>query len=228
MRPRIAKGVHVILYPGLVTPLDAVSVLVSDGETHALIDAGSGLPASNMQLVNGIVEAGYDPRGLEWVINTHCHIHNAGGDKWIRDLLHVKIAAHRPDSEAIEKGDPEASDASRIGLIMHPAPVTLHLTGDQRLELGRLTLDLIHTPGHTPGSMSILLETGGVRVLIAGDALASLSRRWGSSEEDWWRSLERIRELRPEVLCTSITCYIGEAARDYIRRIEGEGPRWVE
>lgn len=227
MRIRVARGAYMILYPGLITPYDAVSLAIELGDRVILIDAGSGTPASNMQLFNGIIEAGMDPRNLEWLINTHAHIHNAGGDRWVRDMLHAMIAVHTPDSRIIESGDDEASDASRIGLELLPTPVSLHVEVDTEVEVGDHIIRLIHTPGHTPGSMSIIVDLD-YRVAAVGDALGSLSKRWGSSEDDWWSSLQRIKEERPEVLCTSVRCYTGESVRDVIREAEREGPVWVE
>jgi len=228
VRLRIADGVYMILYPGLVSPHDAVSLLVDGGGKLLLIDSGSGVPASVTTLFNGIIEVGMDPLKLEWLINTHSHIHNIGGNSFLREVLHVKIAAHSPDSRVIELGDPVKTGARDLGLIVKPVPVSMHVEGDMEIEVGGLSIMLIHTPGHTPGSMSISFEKGGVKVLAVGDALGSLSTAWGSSEEEWWRSIERIKEERPDVLCTSIKCYMGEAAREYIRAVEREGPLWVE
>ena len=227
MRIKVARGAYMILYPGLVSGYDAVSLAIRLGDSIVMIDSGSGLPASNMQLINGLIEAGLDPRSVERLINTHAHIHNAGGDRWVKDMLHVKIAAHTPDSKIIEEGDPKASGAERIGLTLKPTPITLHVEGDQELEVSGATIQLLHTPGHTPGSMSIIIDLD-QRLAAVGDALGSLSKEWKSSEDQWWHSLQRLKETRPQVLCTSVRCYTGEAARDVLRRAEEEGPIWID
>ena len=227
MRLKIADGVYMLLYPGLVSPHDAVSLLVDGGSRLLLIDSGSGIPASTTTLFNGIIEVGRDPVKLEWLFNTHAHIHNIGGNRFLREVLHVKIAAHTPDSRLIESGDPVKTGARDLGLTLKPVPVSMHVDGNGEVNVGELNVELIHTPGHTPGSMSIAFEKGGVKVLAVGDALGSLSRAWGSSEDEWWSSIGRIKEERPDVLCTSIKCYMGEAAREYIRSVEREGPIWV-
>ncbi|MCE4602119.1 MAG: MBL fold metallo-hydrolase [Desulfurococcales archaeon] len=223
----MARDAYIILYPGLVSGYDAVSLAIRLGDSIVIIDSGSGLPASNMQLINGLIEAGLDPRRVEWLINTHAHIHNVGGDRWIRDMLHAKIAAHIPDSRIIEEGDNIASGAEKIGLTLKPTPVTLHVEGDQELVVGDRPIQLLHTPGHTPGSMSIIVDLD-QRLAVIGDALGSLSRKWGSNEDQWWNTLQQLKEIMPQILCTSVKCYAGEAAKEFLRRVEEEGPVWVD
>jgi glyoxylase-like metal-dependent hydrolase (beta-lactamase superfamily II) len=226
---RLSHAVSVVLYPGLVSSVDSVSALIRCGEGYVLVDSGSGLPQSNSALLRNLVEAGVAPGSLRFLVNTHSHVNNAGGDYWVRGLMAPVLVAHVPDSRAIETGDPALTAAEELGLAFKPVPVSLELAADSWEIPGceDLGATVIHTPGHTPGSVSVYLEDRDGRILLVGDALGSLSARWGSSEREWLESLEKIRSLEPDVLCTSALCMKGREAVDFIRAVESKGPVWV-
>lgn len=226
---KLSRHSRLILYPGLATPIDSVSVLVASRGEAALIDSGSGLDESLKAMASSLVSSGYpDNLRVKLAINTHGHIMNAGGDWWVHDALKATIAARPPDSRWIESGDPVMTGASELGLRFRGTPVGLEITGETMdITIGDIILEVFHTPGHTPGSQSIYVEDD-VRLVVIGDSLASISSKWGSREEDWWRSLDRIRGRDPEVLCDSLRCYIGEAAKRYLDIVEEEGPPRLE
>ncbi|MCE4618861.1 MAG: MBL fold metallo-hydrolase [Desulfurococcales archaeon] len=226
---KLTRHSRLILYPGLATAIDAVSVLVVSSGEAVLIDSGSGLEESLEAIALSLASLGYpDELSVKLVVNTHGHIMNAGGDWWAHDVLKATIAARPPDSKWIESGDPERTGASELGLSFRGTPVGLVITRESvKIPVGDVTIEVFHTPGHTPGSQSVYLEDD-LRLVVIGDSLASLSAKWGSSEEDWWRSLEKIKERDPEVVCDSIRCYIKEAARNYLELVEREGPSRLE
>jgi glyoxylase-like metal-dependent hydrolase (beta-lactamase superfamily II) len=90
--------------------------------------------------------AGTTPRLL---LMTHAHMDHTGALAELKAALKVPMAAHPLEAPGL-----------------HPGPDQL-LTGGETLSLGRLTLTVLHTPGHTPGSLCFL--TG--RHLLAGDTL---------------------------------------------------------
>lgn len=226
---RIVDSVSIILYPGLASRIDAVSALVDCGEELLMVDSGTGLPGSLSTLLRNIIEAGGGARKLRYLINTHSHVNNAGGDYWVREVFKPLIVAHKPDSRAIETGDPAMTASEELGIPFKPVPVGLEL-GEESWsvpECSDVKVTVLHTPGHTPGSISVYVESARSTVLIVGDALGSLSSRWKSSEDAWWRSLEKIKSLEASVLCTSISCMRDSEAREFIRMVESEGPIWI-
>lgn len=226
---RLTRRSRLILYPGLATPIDSVVALIIDGGEAVMIDSGSGLRASVEALAVGLAGLGYPDRfrvGL--VINTHGHVMNAGGDWWAHEVLKATIAARPPDSNWIESGDPVRTGAREVGVVFRGTPVGLVLREDlARIPVGDLEVEVVHTPGHTPGSQSVFLDDD-QRLALIGDSLASISPRWDSSEEDWWRSLEKIRERDPDIICDSVRCYMGKAAKSFLEQVEREGPRRIE
>ena len=79
----------------------------------------------------------YHRINLELIIDTHTHADHRTGCWDLRDLTGARIVMHR----------------------RAPAPhVDIHVDDGQRLEVGTLKLDFLHTPGHTPDSLSIAAE----------------------------------------------------------------------
>lgn len=131
------------------------------------------------------------------ILNTHAHIDHVGGLKKIHELTKAPVLMHAADLE-LYKG--LEMQAAWIGM---PAPEMVRV--DELLEEGRelrwgsLLARVMHTPGHTPGSVCLHLpaDKGANRSspgrLIAGDTLfaGSIGRTdlWGGSWEQIMRSL---------------------------------------
>jgi len=227
----LARRTHLILYPGAASPVDAVAAIVQSRGEYVIVDAGSGLPASVEWIAAAIAAVtpwSPSPPKPRLVVNTHGHVNNAGGDWWFHSTLKAIIAAREPDARWIETGDPVKTAAAHYGIPFKGAPVGLRIAEDPfTIELpGGPRIELIHTPGHTPGSQTIVVYDS-KKIAFVGDALGSLSREWESDERAWLESLERIRGLDADVLCTSVLCYEGEAAREFVEAVAEEGPRWV-
>lgn len=224
---RLAGRVYLVLsheYTGLP---DAVSILIDTGACRVLVDTGSGHPASDQALLASLARLGIRRGGLDLAVNTHAHLPNAGGDWFVHEVLGVVVGAWASEARAIESGDPDATAASEYGLPFRPVPVGLVLSREGPLPwCGEVRV--IHTPGHTPGSVSYLYEDPDAGLVAAvGDALGRLSRRWGSSEEEWVSSAERLAGLEPEILCTSAACLRGAEARRFVRDALERGPEWI-
>ena len=228
-QPSLTRRTKIILYPGLVVPIDSIVGLVDVRDTIVIVDSGTGLPGSIAAMARGLAEAGWPARRVGYVVNTHGHATNSGGDWWLHGQAGAVVVARDPDAQWIEAGDQVMTGASQLGFRFRPAIVGLRPRRDPYLlvEGGGVRVELHHTPGHTPGSQSVLVEDGEARILFVGDALGRLSPGWLSSEQDWWRSLERIRGLEPDILCTSVTCMQGIDVGRFIEEVEKAGPEWV-
>jgi len=229
MQPKITDRIRIILYPGLAAGPDSIVGLVDLEDRLVVVDAGTGMPGSLAVLARGISEAGWPTKPVTHVVNTHGHAPNAGGDWWFHDALRAVVAARDPDASWIEHGDPEKTGAVDLGIGFRPVVVGLRPTQEEQVLYDDVVgIILLHTPGHTPGSQTIIIEEPGARTLFIGDALGRLSRRWDSSEEDWWRSLEKIRGRDPDYLCTSVTCMDRGAAARFLEEVERVGPEWID
>lgn len=99
------------------------------------------------------------------VINTHGHWDHIGANREIKKVFSVPLLIHRADADFLTTATLNCADALGGGL---PSPMADQLLEDgQTLALGGLTLTVIHTPGHTPGGISLLADG----LLFTGDTL---------------------------------------------------------
>jgi glyoxylase-like metal-dependent hydrolase (beta-lactamase superfamily II) len=141
---------------------------------------------------------GVEPHSVRHIVQTHLHMDHAGALGHFPEATVVVQgreldAAHAADNEA---GGYVRADFDRAGLQWQRVEGELDLFGDGAVRL-------LHTPGHTPGHMSVLLdldETG--RVLLTADAVDNRGQWEGrlplralDSRDDAQRSLERLRLL---------------------------------
>jgi len=166
MPAEIAPGVYLV---GQARYSNLTYLIDCGPEGVALIDP-SYEDAVEATLAN--VEAcGRNRREVRWVLNTHCHVDHAMADRRFRELG-ARILLHEADAAAVENGTQVTAFYLIPGLAAFPrCPVDRRLSDGEELELGNRRLRVIHTPGHTPGSVCFLLETGGNNLLFAGDTV---------------------------------------------------------
>lgn len=121
--------------------------------------------------IANVERCGRSRKEIRWVLNTHCHVDHAMADKKFRDLG-AEIAVHEADAAAIEKGTRVTAYYLAEGVTRFPrCTVDRRLSDGEELQLGNKTLEVIHTPGHTPGSACFLLRVDGKNVLFSGDTV---------------------------------------------------------
>jgi metallo-beta-lactamase class B len=121
--------------------------------------------------IANVEKCGRSRKDIRWVLNTHCHVDHAMADKKFRDLG-AEIAVHEADAAAIEKGTRVTAYYLAAGVTRFPrCPVDRRLADGEELQLGNKVLEVIHTPGHTPGSACFLLQAHGKNVLFSGDTV---------------------------------------------------------
>jgi len=169
---RVQKNLYVIrerldlIEPRYLTRYTNIYLLLGD-HTAVLVDTGTGV--ANL---SGLVRSLIDDREL-LVINSHNHFDHIGSNYQF-DVTHI----HRRDFKKLMKPlqldflrgcTSRFSDHfARLDWSMKFAPEMVPLTGDEIFNLGGLNLEVIYTPGHTPGSISLLSSSGD---LFTGDSL---------------------------------------------------------
>ena len=159
---------------------------------------------SNAYLIDAkrktLVDAGMDaarvlanlPDGLDFIVLTHGHYDHVAAVPEIVEATGAKVAMHEADV-ALLKSD-RISGAAMFGRRSRGFPVDMLLKGGDVLDLGNLKLEVIATPGHTPGS--ICLYDRSSRGLFTGDTVfegGSFGRTdLGGSSEHLLSSLETL------------------------------------
>jgi len=83
------------------------------------------------------------------ILITHRHMDHTGALQRLKDDLNIPVAAHPADAEHL------------------PVDAEMLLEEGNMISFGNVTVDVLHTPGHTPGSLCFLVEN----ILIAGDTI---------------------------------------------------------
>jgi metallo-beta-lactamase class B len=97
-------------------------------------------------IVGGYKKLGLDPTKIKYVILTHSHAEHYGGGKYFQDTFHSHVLMAGPDWDVIAKAP-------------NPPPATrdMVVTDGQKLTLGNTTITMFVAPGHTPGTIDLLI-----------------------------------------------------------------------
>jgi glyoxylase-like metal-dependent hydrolase (beta-lactamase superfamily II) len=195
----VTENIYQVGGADITDPRDCAVYLLDLGEL-VLIDAGAG--PSYTQIVRNIEGLGLNPNTLKGVILTHCHIDHIGGAPQCRDAFGAQIIMHQLDAEAVEQGDDRMTAASWYNLSFPPMAVDVKLQKEEELlRFGDQEIICLHTPGHTPGSLSVYLDRGNTRILFGQDIHGPFSEEFGSDLAAWRRSMERLLALEADILC---------------------------
>ncbi|MBI4498396.1 MAG: MBL fold metallo-hydrolase [Chloroflexi bacterium] len=201
------------------------NAVLLEGEALALVDTG--IAGNGDTIVNYIELIGRKPSELKWVILSHYHQDHSGSAAELHERTGAQVVAHHAETERVpggklwlRKGNEADSNQPpawyrwwRGGGARRSHPVIPETEVHQAVEEGEVLpvlggLRIMHTPGHTPGSICVVLEAP--RVLFVGDSVLNnidrLSRplMWDRSRRDELdQSLRRLREVEVD------TCLFG-------------------
>ncbi len=124
----------------------------------AVIDPG----ADSGKIFRAVADKGLKPVVL---IDTHGHVDHVGANKDIKDHFDIPLLIHEADVSML-KNTLLSVIASLLGAKASPDPDSFLHEGDE-IRFGESCLHVIHTPGHSPGSVSLK----GEGLLLSGDTL---------------------------------------------------------
>jgi len=158
------------LYFTLGTSKRSVYVTLIKGNKNCLIDTGTANNFNDIKIF--CEEKGVQIDNLDIIINTHCHADHIGSDYLFKKANpKIILYAHhlaKPYIEDIEKQYKERPVPGFFNLVSGPAKVDKLLKDGDIVDVG-MELRIIHTPGHSKGSISIFIPEKDI--LISGDAI---------------------------------------------------------
>lgn len=161
--------------------------LIGDRETGDTVVVDPAYAANDLV---DVLEA--DGMRLSGVLVTHHHPDHVGGSMMGFELKGLAELLER-QSVPVHVNSLEADWVSQVTGIAR-SELTAHEHGD-RLNVGDIEIELLHTPGHTPGSQCFLLDGR----LVAGDTLflegCGRTDFPGGSVDDMFRSLQQLAKL---------------------------------
>ncbi len=181
-----------------------------------VVDAG--MPHSTFRVLGKIRSLGYAPQDVHLILLTHGHVDHAGGALALHRATGAPVAMHRLDAPLVATPGLKIPPArtrmvDALGAVLTafgwavPLPTfTPDLCVEENQSLREFGLDarVVHTPGHTDGSISVLFDDG---AMFVGDAILNLVR---VSFPLWWENADaahasacKIRSLQPRI------CYSG-------------------
>jgi glyoxylase-like metal-dependent hydrolase (beta-lactamase superfamily II) len=170
--------------------------LLLDGKKALMIDSGDGSNFDEIEDTLGNLE-------LSQVVLTHGHLDHIAGMRYVkkRGLL------HKADLHIID-------DLNSCFPGFSKAPHNISELTLKSIKFGEFELEVIHTPGHTPGSICLFDRKN--RILFSGDTLFAdgffgRTDLIGGNEGELMKSLEKIKKLDYRLLCpghNKIECVI--------------------
>jgi hydroxyacylglutathione hydrolase len=207
--------------PSTVIPvkLGVVTSFIIKGSRAVIVDTG--YPGNANKILARLREHAIAPADVSLIILTHGHIDHYGSAAELRKRTGAPIAAHRADAKYLKEGinyiGTPARPAGRILKLLYGGadtvrtkPLEVDIIFDDARDLREFGVAgrVIHTPGHTEGSLSLTLSTGEA---IVGDLITGgiLFKRvpgyplfvWDMSR--WRESIERVVQLSPTIVCAS-------------------------
>jgi glyoxylase-like metal-dependent hydrolase (beta-lactamase superfamily II) len=212
--------------PGPAGPIDRwVHAFLVDGPTLTLVDAG--VAGAEGELLARIGRRGRRPGELATLLLTHAHPDHVGAARPLREATGCRVAVHEAERRWAEDTAAQARERPVPGfdrLVAGPVPVARALREGDVVDLGTAgALRVLHTPGHSPGSVVFLDEADGV--LFSGDAVPvpgdlPIYHDPGAVV----RSLEALSRLEPRLLLSAWD--VPRAGREAHQRIR-EAIAWM-
>ncbi|MHA1593811.1 MAG: MBL fold metallo-hydrolase [Candidatus Baldrarchaeia archaeon] len=227
---KVIEGVYVIdvweLEP-VGYAFDSNIYVFEDEDEITLIDTGTGFYVSKMLRL--MEDRGLKPSSIRRVILTHAHFDHSGGLLMLMRRFSFKVYAHEVEAKFLEEGNDDVIMAGLLPQSYPPVRVDVHLREGSKVRIGDYEFRVLHTPGHTAGSMCLYDDE--YKVLVSGDTVFSDGAfgRVDLPTGDKYQlinSLKRLSELDVEVLLPGHMNVVTKNARRHIRLAYETAYQW--
>lgn len=181
------------------------------GKRAALVDPG----LDSEGLIDLLVEQGLE---LEWIVNTHGHLDHSAGNRFFKERTGAPLIIHEADAPML---DQLSAQGRMFGLeVADSPPPDAHFVEGRPFRFDGLEVDVIHTPGHSPGGVCLHWDDH----LLVGDTLfqGSVGRTDlpGGNTDQLIRSIRRKLFLLPP----QTICHPGHGEETTLGRERAENP----
>ena len=207
---QITDNIHVI------PNVQANSYLIVESDGLTIIDTG--MPLSEKQTLKYIASLGRSAEEIRHILITHADLDHYGCLAALKEASGARTCASQPEAEAMGRGRssrPVYRDIGRfqgfmirlMGKYLKPNPIQV----DEILTDGQILpvlegLQVVETPGHSPGHLSYYAPT--VHVLFCGDSMKSNDKglRTSRSRNNWNQALANESVKKLSTLGVQIVC----------------------
>ena len=141
-------------------------IIINEKKQCWIVDPGMYDKRETQKLIAFITDKQLQPQAI---INTHCHLDHVFGVQALVDTYKIPFGIHQMEIPVLAMAE---NSAAMFGVPFSGTPKpTFFIKEGEPLKLGDDTIQVFHTPGHSPGSISFYYKPG--NWVIAGDVLFS-------------------------------------------------------
>jgi glyoxylase-like metal-dependent hydrolase (beta-lactamase superfamily II) len=192
-------------------PMGTSNAYLVANKGHAiLIDAG--MKKKEKKIIDALQRMNRSPHDIKLIILTHAHYDHCGSLKALKDITRARILVHKAEADCLKQGYCEVPQGtmwfskalSFIGRtlakkLVEYDPVTPDITISKRFDLHEYGIDgyILPTPGHTAGSISVIIEE---RHALVGDTLFHIVKHsvfppYANDQDELLRSWKQLLEI---------------------------------
>ncbi|MGH9560505.1 MAG: MBL fold metallo-hydrolase, partial [Terracidiphilus sp.] len=140
---------------------------------------------SDEEIVGGLRRLGFDPATVKYVIVSHAHPDHDGGAKLMQDEYRSRIVMGAPDWDSIAK--------SVNGFPAGKPKRDIDAQDGQKITLGDASVTILTTPGHTPGTLSMIftVKDQGKPLVVAYSGGTAFNFPWTAANFDRYLDSQR-------------------------------------
>jgi glyoxylase-like metal-dependent hydrolase (beta-lactamase superfamily II) len=197
----------------VVGPIQANCYILGCERTKeaAVIDPGGDVDKILMTLTK-------DKLRCVYIINTHGHFDHTADNKRLKEVTRAKLVIHRADAPMILH---QGSNGSMWGMEVEDSPPPdLYVEEKDVITFGDISLQVLHTPGHSPGGISLLSD----KMVFVGDTLFAGSI--GRTDLPGGDYEELIRNVKEKIfpLGDDVVIYPGHGPKTTVGREKRSNP----
>jgi hydroxyacylglutathione hydrolase len=179
----ILKGIH------RVDGVNANVYVVVEEKELTVIDTG--MPGNATKILKYVEKMGRRPTDISRIVLTHFHLDHAGSAHELRKQTKSRLAVHDKDVDLVAGRKKQPKPKNILFRVVSPfikfTPAIPDIVLNENDKVGGLVV--IHTPGHTAGSISLYEPKS--KVLFVGDALRFADKKLAGPPEQFTADMER-------------------------------------